>query len=65
MKKSHIVMLLTFLLQGLATGLMLAAAQYIATWVLGTGVTLLFLSLIAPAIARKPASSAEYQARLK
>jgi GPH family glycoside/pentoside/hexuronide:cation symporter len=43
-----------FLLQGLATGLMLAGAQYVATWVLGTGVTLLFLSLIAPAILFAP-----------
>lgn len=47
-------LLAAFLLQGLATGLMLAAAQYIATWVLGTGVTLLFLSLIAPAILFAP-----------
>jgi len=43
-------LLLAFLLQGLATGLMLAGAQYVATWVLGTGVTFLFVSLIAPAI---------------
>jgi len=47
-------LLLTFLLQGLATGLMLAGAQYVATWVLGTGVTLLFVSLIAPAILFAP-----------
>jgi GPH family glycoside/pentoside/hexuronide:cation symporter len=43
-------LLFTFLLQGLATGLMLAGAQYVARWVLGTGVTILFASLIAPAI---------------
>ena len=35
--------LLTFLLQGLATGLMLAGAQYVARWVLDTGVTILFI----------------------
>lgn len=44
----------TFLLQGLATGLMLAGAQYVAKWVLGGGVTILFLSLIAPAILFAP-----------
>ncbi len=43
-------LLFTFLLQGLATGIMLAGAQYVARWVLGTGVTILFVSLIAPAI---------------
>ena len=48
------VLLLTFLLQGLATGIMLAGAQYIATWVLGTGVTILFVSLIAPAVVFAP-----------
>jgi Na+/melibiose symporter-like transporter len=47
-------LLLTFLLQGLATGLMLAGAQYVATWVLGTGVTILFLALIAPALLFAP-----------
>ncbi len=47
-------LLLTFLLQGLATGLMLAGAQYVARWVLDTGVTILFLSLIAPAILFAP-----------
>jgi len=47
-------LLLAFLLQGLATGLMLAGAQYVSTWVLGTGVTLLFLSLIAPALLFAP-----------
>ena len=36
-------LLATFVLQGLATGMMLAGAQYVATWVLGTGVTFLFL----------------------
>ena len=49
-------LLLTFLLQGLATGLMLAGAQYVATWVLHSekGVTLLFLALIAPALVFAP-----------
>lgn len=47
-------LLFTFLLQGLATGLMLAGAQYVATWVLGTGVTILFLALIAPALVFAP-----------
>jgi Na+/melibiose symporter-like transporter len=47
-------LLLTFLLQGLATGLMLAGAQYVATWVLGAGVAILFASLIAPALLFAP-----------
>jgi Na+/melibiose symporter-like transporter len=47
-------LLLTFLLQGLATGLMLAGAAYLAKWVLGTGVTVLFVSLIAPALIFAP-----------
>jgi len=46
----------TFLLQALATGLMLADAQYIATWVLKSqdAVTLLFVALIAPAVICAP-----------
>lgn len=44
------VLLAAFLLQALATGVMLAGAQYVATWVLGSGVAILFASLIAPAI---------------
>lgn len=49
-------LLLTFLLQALATGLMLAGAQYIATYVLDSegAVDLLFAALIAPAIAFAP-----------
>lgn len=47
-------LLLTFLLQGLATGVMLAGAQYVATWVLGTGVAILFVSLIGPALLFAP-----------
>ncbi|MET0976561.1 MAG: MFS transporter [Leifsonia sp.] len=50
------VLLLTFLLQGLATGLMLAAANYVAVWVLRStdALTFLFLALIAPAIVFAP-----------
>ncbi|HEU4849400.1 MAG TPA: MFS transporter, partial [Terrimesophilobacter sp.] len=46
----------TFLLQGLATGLMLAGAQYVATWVLRSedAVTFLFIALIAPALLAAP-----------
>ena len=45
-------LLLTFALQGLATGAMLAGAQYVATWILGdeTAVTFLFIALIGPAL---------------
>ncbi|GAA2463191.1 MFS transporter [Agromyces soli] len=45
-----------FVLQGLATGLMLAGAQFVATWVLRDeqAVTLLFVSLIAPAVLVTP-----------
>ncbi|GAB3124679.1 MFS transporter [Glaciibacter psychrotolerans] len=50
-------LLATFVLQGLATGLMLAGAQYIATWVLHSedAVTFLFVALIAPALLLAPA----------
>jgi len=49
-------LLLTFLLQGLATGLMLAAAQFVARWVLHDegAVTPLFAALIAPALLMAP-----------
>lgn len=49
-------LLATFMLQGLATGAMLAGAQYVATWVLESeeAVTLLFLALIAPALLCAP-----------
>jgi len=49
-------LLATFVLQGLATGLMLAGAQYVATWVLDSeiAVTLLFVALIAPALLVAP-----------
>lgn len=45
-------LLLTFALQGLATGGMLAGAQYVATWVLRdeAAVTFLFVALIGPAL---------------
>lgn len=50
-------LLLTFVLQAIATGLMLAGAQYLATWVLRSedAVTLLFVALIAPALLAAPA----------
>ena len=49
-------LLSTFFLQALATGLMLAGAQYVATWVLHSesAVTLLFVALIAPALFAAP-----------
>ncbi|WP_372966787.1 MFS transporter [Microbacterium sp.] len=50
----------TFLLQALATGTMLAAAQYVATWVLRSedAVTLVFLALVGPAFVATPAWTA-------
>ncbi|MGN8554100.1 UNVERIFIED_CONTAM: MFS transporter [Microbacterium sp. SLM126] len=50
-------LLSTFVLQALATGLMLAGAQYVATWVLHSeaAVELLFVALIAPALFAAPA----------
>lgn len=49
-------LLATFLLQGLATGLMLAAANYVAVWVLDSedALTFLFVALIAPALLFAP-----------
>ena len=46
----------TFVLQALATGMMLAGAQYVARWVLGDqdAVTYLFIALIAPALVFTP-----------
>ena len=51
------MLLSTFVLQALATGLMLAGAQYVATWVLHSeaAVELLFIALIAPALFAAPA----------
>lgn len=50
------ILLLCFALQGLATGVMLAGAQYVATWVLHSesAVTFLFVSLIGPALLFAP-----------
>jgi glycoside/pentoside/hexuronide:cation symporter, GPH family len=50
-------LLTTFVLQALATGLMLAGAQYVATWVMRSedAVQLLFIALIAPALIAAPA----------
>jgi Na+/melibiose symporter-like transporter len=49
-------LLSAFVLQGLATGLMLAGAQFVATWVLHDegAVTFLFVALIAPAVVAAP-----------
>ncbi|GAA3635799.1 MFS transporter [Microbacterium awajiense] len=49
-------LLTTFVLQALATGLMLAGAQYVATWVLHSeaAIELLFVALIAPALFAAP-----------
>ncbi len=49
-------LLATFVLQALATGLMLAGAQYVATWVMDSedAVQLLFVALIAPALFAAP-----------
>ncbi|MGM7667937.1 MFS transporter [Microbacterium sp. A93] len=46
----------TFLLQALATGTMLAGAQYVATWVLRdeAAVELLFVALVGPALLATP-----------
>ncbi|MBN9606442.1 MAG: MFS transporter [Actinomycetales bacterium] len=46
----------TFALQALASGMMLAGAQYVAEWVLGDQelITLLFVALIAPALVAAP-----------
>ncbi|QKJ18199.1 MFS transporter [Microbacterium hominis] len=51
------LLLTTFVLQALATGLMLAGAQYLARWVLHSeaAVELLFAALIAPALLAAPA----------
>ncbi|MDQ7876692.1 MFS transporter [Microbacterium sp. QXD-8] len=51
------LLLSTFVLQALATGLMLAGAQYVAMWVLHSqaAVELLFVALIAPALLAAPA----------
>ncbi|MGH3704625.1 MAG: MFS transporter [Agromyces sp.] len=49
-------LLAAFVLQGLATGLMLAGAQFVATWVLRDerAVTFLFVALIGPAVLFAP-----------
>ncbi len=49
-------LLAAFVLQGLATGVMLAGAQFVATWVLHdeSAVTFLFVALIAPAVLCAP-----------
>ncbi|WP_166849160.1 MFS transporter [Isoptericola sp. BMS4] len=49
-------LLTAFVLQALATGVMLAAAQYVATWVLHStpAVTFLFAALVGPALVVAP-----------
>ncbi|MGP6176340.1 MFS transporter [Microbacterium sp. A196] len=49
-------LLSTFLLQALATGTMLAGAQYVARWVLGdeAAVEILFIALVGPALIATP-----------
>jgi Na+/melibiose symporter-like transporter len=49
-------LLATFLLQALATGMMLTGAAYVANWVIGDpdAVTYLFIALIAPALVCTP-----------
>lgn len=49
-------LLTTFVLQALATGTMLAGAQYVARWVLGdeAAVTFLFVALVGPAVVFAP-----------
>ncbi|WP_227991964.1 MFS transporter [Microbacterium sp. CBA3102] len=53
-------LLRTFVLQALATGTMLAGAQYVATWVLRSedAVTLVFVALVGPALLATPAWTA-------
>ncbi|GAA4380950.1 MFS transporter [Paeniglutamicibacter cryotolerans] len=50
------LLLACFALQGLGTGVMLAGAQYVATWVLRSegAVTFLFIALIGPAVLIAP-----------
>ncbi|MFV2143412.1 MFS transporter [Isoptericola sp. G70] len=50
------MLLATFVLQALATGTMLAGAQYVARWVLGdeAAVTFLFAALVGPAVVFAP-----------
>ena len=45
---------LAFAVQSLAIGLLLAVVQYVAVYILNTGVTVLFISLIAPALIFTP-----------
>ncbi len=54
--QSFRALLATFMLQGLATGVMLAGANYVAVWVLHSedALTFIFVALIAPAILFAP-----------
>ncbi|ANS80368.1 Sugar transporter [Serinicoccus hydrothermalis] len=55
-ERAYRTLLSVFVLQALATGVMLAAAQYVATYTLGdqTALTLLFAALVAPALLVMP-----------
>lgn len=54
--RAYRTLLTVFVLQALATGVMLAAAQYVATYTLGdqAALTFLFLALVAPALLVMP-----------
>lgn len=54
--RSYRILVTVFVLQALATGIMLAAAQYVATYTIGreSALTVLFVALIAPAIGVMP-----------
>lgn len=54
------VLFLTFVIQAIAVGLMLAGAQYVATWLLASedAVTYLFVAMVAPALFVAPAWAA-------
>ena len=54
--RAYRVLLTVFVLQAVATGIMLAAAQYVATYTLGSqaALTLLFVALVGPALLVMP-----------
>lgn len=54
--RTYRVLLTVFVLQAVATGVMLAAAQYVATYTLGSqsALTFLFLALVGPALVVMP-----------
>lgn len=54
--KAFRLLLLTFVLQALATGAMLAGVDYVSRWIIGTNIsaTVLFLCFVAPALVVTP-----------